>query len=732
MRPRQHGAALLAAMLTVTLVATLAAGAMWQQWRGVEVEAAERSRTQASWILTGALDWSRLILREDFQADRIDHLAEPWAVPLQEARLSTFLAADPNNTMDAGDAADNVFLSGEITDLQAKLNLANLVTAGSVQAEPLREFRQLFGVLGLPENQLDKLVDSLRFASDIHVDNLNSGKASLSPQRLEQLTWLGVPPETITALEPYVTVLPTTFGPVKVNINTAPAEVLFAIGTNVSLADAKRLVAQREAKAFRGVPDAAGLLPTGSTITTLGADSADAVLRGTWPPAPGRRRDRGALADPAHRHPGGHLEARARRLPRSRATLSGTYNAPLPMSSLVVLLPLEPATSASEWSYALSPDGTALADHGKAPAALLPMPRGAGAEIVAIAPVQALAWHRVDLPKGTTPGSPRLRAALEGLLEEQLLDETDAVHLALGPGARAGAPAWVAVCDRAWLRHALQLLEAGGRPVTRVVPEFAPEGPPALVVKGEPEHPVVVVGSEEGVLALPLTTATLPLLPALPEEAPRVAEPAVAAVAEQLLQQKFVLQQAPQRWVQAARTRWDLAQFEFASSNRARALKKLASGWGEVLHGKPWRPARWAAIVLVAANLLGLNAWAWKERGSLADKREAVQGVLRETFPQVRVIVDAPVQMAREVAALRQQTGVTSPRDLDALLGALASALPAGRAPAKLDYDGVQLRAAGLALVGEETRGVIAQLRTLGYAGSTEGDVLVVTPEDSR
>ena len=44
MRPRQCGAALLAAMLTVTLVATLASAAMWQQWRSTEVEAAERAR----------------------------------------------------------------------------------------------------------------------------------------------------------------------------------------------------------------------------------------------------------------------------------------------------------------------------------------------------------------------------------------------------------------------------------------------------------------------------------------------------------------------------------------------------------------------------------------------------------------------------------------------------------------------------------------------------------------
>jgi len=402
------------------------------------------------------------------------------------------------------------------------------------------------------------------------------------------------------------------------------------------------------------------------------------------------------------------------------------------MSSLLVLLPLEPATGATEWPYAMTPDGRAVADHGKAPAALLPLPRGAGAEIVAVVPVQALAWHRVELPKGMAAGTPRLRAALEGLLEDELLDDTDAVHLALQPGARGGEPAWVAVCDRGWLRNALQLLEAADRPVTRIVPEFAPEGTPVLSVLGDEQQPLAVVSSEEGVLALPLTSAALPLLPALPEDAPRRAEPAAAAVAEQLLQPPWELQQEAQRWVQAARTRWDLAQFEFASSTRARALKRLATGWGEVLRAPAWRPARWAAVLLVAINLVGLNAWAWKERAGLAAKREAIRSTLKETFPEVRVIVDAPVQMERQVAALRQQTGVASARDLDAMLTALATALPAGRTPAALEYGGGELRVRGLALSPEEMRNVSTELRGLGYGATLQDEVLVMAAEDTR
>lgn len=278
---RDAGAALLAAMLTVTLVASFAAAALWQQWRAVEIEAADRTRVQASWILTGALDWARLILREDFNADRTDYLSEPWAVPLQEARLSTFLAAERNvtTTMDGGGDADNVFLSGEITDLQARLNLSTLVQAGSIQARQMESFGRLFEVLGLPQAQLARLAENLRFSQDIGIDNRSAGQAPLKPQRVEQLAWLGVSPEVIAALEPFVTILPSATTPV--NINTAPAEVLYAIGRNMSLADAKRLVAERERQHFRSVADAARIVPTATfDLTAASVDTQYFEVRG--------------------------------------------------------------------------------------------------------------------------------------------------------------------------------------------------------------------------------------------------------------------------------------------------------------------------------------------------------------------------------------------------------------------------------------------------------------------
>ena len=258
---RARGAALLAAMLTVTVVATLAAAALWQQWRAVEVESADRTRVQSAWILTGALDWARLILRED--RPDADHFGEPWAVPLQEARLSTFLAADPNNTIEPGDA-DNVFLSGDITDLQSRLNVASLVEAGSIKEQQVETFRRLFELLGLPASQLARLVENLRLAMDISTDNQSARQAPLPPHRVDQLAWLGLSPETVAALEPFVTVLPVASG--AVNLNTAPPEVLYAVGRNLSLADAQRLVAERQRQHFRNMGDVRKLLPEGAAF----------------------------------------------------------------------------------------------------------------------------------------------------------------------------------------------------------------------------------------------------------------------------------------------------------------------------------------------------------------------------------------------------------------------------------------------------------------------------------
>lgn len=262
MRLRQRGAALLAAMLTVTLVATFAAAALWQQWRSIEVETAERARVQSAWILIGALDWSRLILSEDNRAGGADHLAEPWAVPLEEARLSTFLAADRNVAQVDDATTDEAFLSGQILDLQARLNVSNLVSGDTVNEYVLGQFDRLFSLLGLPSTELSTLVQALRQAQTAGAEAVN---APLMPKTVRQLAWLGLSPATIAALEPYIAVLPEHK---STNINTASAEVLMAAIPGLDRAGASKLVAVRQMQHFRSLEDVKKLLGDGIALNT--------------------------------------------------------------------------------------------------------------------------------------------------------------------------------------------------------------------------------------------------------------------------------------------------------------------------------------------------------------------------------------------------------------------------------------------------------------------------------
>jgi general secretion pathway protein K len=279
-RARQGGAALLTAMLIVTLIATLAASMLWQQWRAVQVEAAERARAQSAWILSGALDWARLILREDGRASPpLDHLGEPWAVPLAEARLSTFLAADKSNTEDAPDA----FLSGAITDAQSRFNLTNLLLNGTnrIDAKQVAVLRRLCETVGVSADIADRIALGMRNAAPRTPVSAPDPSASapppatpdpplapdppLMPETVAQLAWFGVDPEALRALEPYVTILP---GIVYVNVNTAPREVLVAAIAGLDLATAERIVQHRQRVPLKSIGDLRHLAPAATEEST--------------------------------------------------------------------------------------------------------------------------------------------------------------------------------------------------------------------------------------------------------------------------------------------------------------------------------------------------------------------------------------------------------------------------------------------------------------------------------
>ncbi|WP_213953059.1 MULTISPECIES: type II secretion system minor pseudopilin GspK [unclassified Variovorax] len=296
-KTRQAGAALLAAMLTVTLVATLAAAALWQQWRAVEVEQAERARVQSAWVLIGALDWARLILRADGNAGGPDHLGEPWAIPLEEARLSSFLSAEKNVSSASLEGLPDALLSGRIVDAQSKLNVMNLVSGNKPDAAAVASFKKLFSLLALPVGEVDLLANGVQRAmtgittvtttaptaaaagaatdtattpaaatptttttvttSTSAGDDAQAPSVPLMPIHTSQLVWFGLSPQTVAALQPYVTVLPAG---TPLNINTASAEAIYASVPGMDMAAAKQVVARRTLKFFSQLPDTDSVL----------------------------------------------------------------------------------------------------------------------------------------------------------------------------------------------------------------------------------------------------------------------------------------------------------------------------------------------------------------------------------------------------------------------------------------------------------------------------------------
>ena len=237
-------------------------------------------------------------------------------------------------------------------------------------------------------------------------------------------------------------------------------------------------------------------------------------------------------------------------------------------------------------SWVRSGDGRQALEHGSCAASLLP----AEAEVVLALPVRALSWHRLAVPK---VAASRLRAVLDGLLEERLLSDTTELHFALEPGARTGQTLWVAACDKAWLRSWLQALEAAGRPASRIVPMLWPSADAVHWAHDSGGHAWLGSASAEGVRCLPLAAVGTDHTAADATEAQWLADPAVAAAAEQALDRRLAPVPLHDWLLRVAQSDWNLAQFDLSLSSGARRGQRLRQALRQFRTAPAWRPARW-------------------------------------------------------------------------------------------------------------------------------------------
>ena len=280
---RQRGAALLLALLIMTLVATLAAGMVWLQWRGIEVETAERARAQAEWLLNASLDWGNLILKSSIRNGQTeDDLGQPWATPLAETKLSSFLSADGSHSDDGGPEA---YLSGQITDAQSKYNLYNLVlapneSAGVTRTSEIARLQLLLNALGVSPDVATRIAAGMRASWSAQqqqaadAGTVDSTNSVLMPMEVGDLAWYGIDAKTIKLLEPFVQIIPfTDTKPMPINANTATAEVLVAGCPAMSRAQAEQVILQRRQKPYTDASAVPKSVNISATIgCTLGAE----------------------------------------------------------------------------------------------------------------------------------------------------------------------------------------------------------------------------------------------------------------------------------------------------------------------------------------------------------------------------------------------------------------------------------------------------------------------------
>lgn len=412
------------------------------------------------------------------------------------------------------------------------------------------------------------------------------------------------------------------------------------------------------------------------------------------------------------------------------------------MSTLVLLIPPRArqqaragatgddaaAAATHEFDWLLSGDGFAIDRQGRSPASLLPR---AATVVVALADTD-VAWHRISLPRAPAA---RLRAALGGVLEEALLDEPADVHLAVAPRAAAGQPAWIAAVHRPWLAAQLTAFERAKVFVDRVVPMSWPDEPPCghfeAAADGDAASPADLLltwAHPDGVATLRLHGGLArALLPdPLPEGVRWSASPAAAAAAEQWLGGAPLPVMTPaMRALQATRTHWNLLQFDLKPHHRgARALRDV----GRIVMAPAWRPVRWGLAALAALHVVGINLAAWQQRAEVDERQAAMVRLLRATYPQVRAVLDAPVQMQRETDALRAAAGRAGETDLEPMLAAAALAWPGERPPVdNLRYESGRLTLAAAGWGNHEVEQFRSRLRPAGWQVESSEGRLVVT-----
>ncbi|MET0115998.1 MAG: type II secretion system minor pseudopilin GspK [Sedimenticola sp.] len=243
---KSRGAALVTVLLIVTL-ATVATVGMTSRQR-VDIHRTENLLLADQAYLYGQAieSWAVGILNEDRLSSKQDSLSESWAVGRLEEEV------------------ENGTVRGQITDLQARFNLNNLVSDGKLSNFEVQRFKRLLVALDLDPGLSDAIIDWLDADLLVRYPNgaedeyyslqqppyraANRPFSHISELRLVK----GVTDEIFKRMEPFVSTLPIRL---PINVNAAPAEVLMMLAEDMSRSNAEAILSSREQSPFENLDD---------------------------------------------------------------------------------------------------------------------------------------------------------------------------------------------------------------------------------------------------------------------------------------------------------------------------------------------------------------------------------------------------------------------------------------------------------------------------------------------
>lgn len=240
----QRGVALITALLVIALVTVAAVAMASRQQVDIRRSANIIDADQAYELALGVEAWAEDLLAADLRSNKTDSLHDDWATALAPIK------------------AEGGKVAGEITDLQGRFNLNNLVQNRQRSDPDVKIFQRLLAGLGLDPDLASAVVDWIdpdversfpNGAEDAdYLGRTPPYRAANAPMQSvsELLLVQGVTPQIYAKLAPLVCALPA---PTGINVNTAPAAVLAALADDVSVASAQALVEARKAKVFASV-----------------------------------------------------------------------------------------------------------------------------------------------------------------------------------------------------------------------------------------------------------------------------------------------------------------------------------------------------------------------------------------------------------------------------------------------------------------------------------------------